>query len=902
MRLPNKISGILLAILVFATLIHVHRPCISLQQERESPMPVYIRETSSEVFVGNDFLEIGFRKDTGALWSFVHKESGIDLRGLKTDPGESLWDLRLVTDDMKHIGPSGIRRSYSYYQGYSISKSSAEVCLAFYWSKVWLEGYGEYPACVKVYVSVHEDSPFARLSIQIRNYGSASFEEVAFPVIIEVSQLGKESTDDFLVVPDENGRLFNNPLANLNWWGQTYPSGFLNMQFMAYYGKEAGFYIATYDSEGNEKFFYWCRQDLSRANIGIVHYPTIGFGQDFNLTYDIVLGVFDGDWHTAANLYKEWAGKQWWCAQKDTPAWLASIAVSKDVYLYGWKGDVNKTFAEGVSNVKEHQDYFKLPTLVLLWGWEKRGAWSAGEYFPPYEGWENFDKMIGEIHESNSRVWLFLSACSIITESEQWKNNTAKDYALVEEDGSYKITSGPDMAWEYVEMCPCTDYWRNTLKSYILILVEHGVDLIQFDGFPWCGPSRCYNASHNHPMGLRGNLWARAWIDILNDIKREARRLNPEIAFSGEGGAEIFIPFLDAYHSRDSWALEYGDNVIEGASVIPLFRYVYNDRLVMIGEHNLALAEFLGASSHNALGLARILTWGEIGSYNLPASIFDPIADKPLIDYMKRIGEARASYARIFLLSSTMIKPQEIFSPQISVVTEQHRVFNTMAVQYSAWKSADNRIGYILTNIWSQTCTINICLNLTEHGLIEPCFAYYVRNGEYYDLGFVSSLFNSTFSIDPLEILLIIFSHLGPSHSIPLNVIVHLSSNNVTQGELITVSAVVTCRPQGEVVPVRGANVTATIGGLGVLILLADQGNGKYEGTIDTSSVKVGTYDVVVIVQKEGYESAQASLSLTIKEKRIIETFFGITMLAIIIGMTVVAFIIFKSKKAKQQA
>jgi len=243
---------------------------------------VYIRETASEIFVGNRFLELGFRKDTGAFWSLIHKKSGIDLRGLKTDPGECLWDLWFITEDLKHIGPSGIRRSLPFYQGYSVNMSSSEMSLTFYWSKIGLEEYGEYPASIKVYASIHEESPFARLSIRIHNMGPAAVESVTFPGIIEVSKLGESSEDDYLAVPDQNGRLFNNPIVNLGWWGQDYPSGFLNMQFMTYYDKDAGFYIATYDSEGNEKSYYFGRSENEavKAMIGIIHRPAISFGQE----------------------------------------------------------------------------------------------------------------------------------------------------------------------------------------------------------------------------------------------------------------------------------------------------------------------------------------------------------------------------------------------------------------------------------------------------------------------------------------------------------------------------------------------------------------------------------------------------------------------------------------------
>ena len=47
---------------------------------------------------------------------------------------------------------------------------------------------------------------------------------------------------------------------------------------------------------------------------------------DLAVDYDIVTGVFHGDWYDAADLYKAWATKQWWCQKKlwdrDIAAWM----------------------------------------------------------------------------------------------------------------------------------------------------------------------------------------------------------------------------------------------------------------------------------------------------------------------------------------------------------------------------------------------------------------------------------------------------------------------------------------------------------------------------------------------------------------------------------------------------
>jgi len=751
----------------------------------------YVRDDGSAVYIGNNFIEVGFRKETGALWSIVHKSSGVDLRGLKSDPGESLWDLQLLTTDLERIGSSGIRRSNSYYKGYSINQSTSEVEIALEWNKIWLENYGEYPAKVLASVKVSENSRSANFSLKIENSGLAAVEEVCYPFIWEISKLGIDASDDFLVVPDENGRLFHNPSENLNWWGQAYPSGFCTMQFMAYYDTHAGFYFATYDRDANAKFFSWWRSDDLGVWIGISHYPTINFSSSFTLSYDIVLEAFDGDWYSAADIYKNWAHKQWWTLKNSqTSTWLQEMAVGKDFCCYDIQ---NRTFEECIQKIKQHQEYFNLSTLLCLWGWERGGVWSSGDYFPPREGWNEFDRLVQEAHNSNTRVWVFIDALGIITDSEPWKNETAKPNAVVDENGSYIIT--PFNGWQHVFICHFTEYWQNTLGEYILTLARHGVDMIQFDGFPWCPPDlnvyasgrSCYNASHGHPLGYGGSWYAKTWFEFLNLIRHESRTINPELVFGGEGGAEIFMPVLDVYHSRDSWSEGFDSSIQNGiSSVIPLFNYVYHNYTFFVGEHNLGLFEFLEGHSYNGLGFARILTWGEIPSYNMQESLYDPYADTILINYVKKIGYARTNYAHKFLSRSIPIKPGKIDSPTTLVRIEDGQFFNVSALQYSAWRSDEGSIGYTLTNIANATIEIEGQIDVIHP---TPYLAYLVRDGELqWSSLSTNETFNFSIAIEPLEIILLAFT--TPVHDMAIvNVIP--SSSEVTQGQVVNITVTV---------------------------------------------------------------------------------------------------------------
>ncbi|RLI37817.1 hypothetical protein DRO55_00415 [Candidatus Bathyarchaeota archaeon] len=97
---------------------------------------------------------------------------------------------------------------------------------------------------------------------------------------------------------------------------------------------------------------------------------------------------------------------------------------------------------------------------------------------------------------------------------------------------------------------------------------------------------------------------------------------------------------------------------------------------------------------------------------------------------------------------------------------------------------------------------------------------------------------------------------------VPLKVTAQLSPEVVTVGEPVTVSAVV---KDEEGNPVADVRVTVRLGGK--IVQLTDKGNGNYEGTIDTTGLAEGTYDIVIRAEKGGYTSHQTSKTVTVKMK-----------------------------------
>jgi len=87
-----------------------------------------------------------------------------------------------------------------------------------------------------------------------------------------------------------------------------------------------------------------------------------------------------------------------------------------------------------------------------------------------------------------------------------------------------------------------------------------------------------------------------------------------------------------------------------------------------------------------------------------------------------------------------------------------------------------------------------------------------------------------------------------------------LSSDTPTQGETVTISTVVKDEAEN---PIEGATVSARIEEK--IVSLSDLGGGNYEGILETADLPVGTYSIIITVEKDGYESTQTSQNLTVK-------------------------------------
>jgi hypothetical protein len=367
-------------------------------------------------------------------------------------------------------------------------------------------------------------------------------------------------------------------------------------------------------------------------------------------------------------------------------------------------------------------------------GWENKGASSWGDYFPPLEGWASFDDLVTDFHANRCRLCTYIGASTLNRETDFWKSQRPLPFAKRNESGDLLEGGEPSP----VGMCPATTFWQEHLQQTAIELAKHKVDLIQFDCFPLPFET-CYAMNHGHPPGI-GKWTTDSWFKILSTTVASCRDVNPDVCFTSEGIAEIYIPYLDvAHYWRDVFSevdLKERELLTGTAEIIPLFHYVYHNYIVSQGQYYLGLAE--QHPEYNLLCMGRMLVWGEIPLQNTWKRTEQ--FDLPVLKLWKSIGEARTSYAKDFLVYGRMQRPLVFTCPSTTVPlknalknSDSAPELHVPSIMHTAWRAPDGDSGFIFLNIAKDPVSLRLPFDFRRLGLkadAEP-FLYCVRDGTY---------------------------------------------------------------------------------------------------------------------------------------------------------------------------
>jgi hypothetical protein len=597
--------------------------------------------------------------------------------------------------------------------------------------------HGALDVTVVCRVLVETGSPLSKWRISIKNDTHYGIGAIQYPIVRAPLMLGDSSEDDYFVT--SRGQRIAAPAVKkfYNYMGEVtalpgriqYP-GLAPLQMQAYYDGTAGIYMATYDDAGNVKHF-----GLKVAEDGLdlllEHNYDERPGLDFDLPYDTVLGVFHGDWYAAADLYKEWASKQSWCAKKtferdDLPDWLKE---PRPFLLCECRGDYERCRGLYSSPPSDYPNskiwpakktlalsrmfasIFESPVAVWYSGWEKFGSNSGPvDTLPPLEGTDSMQAAMRELSKDGSIVYMAVWGNKWTYKKREvgydgWDRFEQEGAPLAVLNVRGEVVKNGGAESSSVTLCLASKNTQQLFLDCFGDLMNLGALALQLDQ-PMLAPI-CYSDQHGHPTGY-GAWMGETTAQFLREVRAAAKKRNAAGTLSFEGAYENWIQDVDFMLDRPYMP-----------GFIPIFTYIYHEYIPFVsgdGPYGVTHPE------EQLMQQATNFVYGHIALVMLGLNVYDfeVNPDYPIFTLLKNMCQAARTYARDYLVLGRMLNPTSLDTPKLAVAkwlpvdkdVPDPPTVEVPKVMHSVWASPTNRIGYVLVN-WSSE-PVEVTLNLVR--------------------------------------------------------------------------------------------------------------------------------------------------------------------------------------------
>ncbi len=617
------------------------------------------------------------------LWAKPENGGGLfrmhDLRSgkqiLKIDQGQAtFWKV----DAKNKAGNTLTFENASVPYKVSFDATDGEAELSFDWRQANMH--------VKVQTRLKAGESLARSRMAIET--KLGLQTVFFPVIAGIAPMTEGAKNDKVLGAHRRGQDYPSPLVTKKQL-RTHYAVDMNLQMGAMYGDGVGLYFGEEDEQANEKYISWTPDEKATTLTYAMEHPVLGWGGDEPVTTyaspgDVVMGPFEGDWFDAARIYRKWAITAPWCRKglihqrEDYPQWLARLPYWSVAGLQD-KESIDKEFVV--------HDFFDMPeslchSYYYTFGFVHHDR--NPEYLPPRIGSENLKAVLAKLRMRGVRAipyyigWLW--------------NMTTESYRTEEAEKSAIIHHTGDVIWTWAggddpqaAMCPYTPLWRNKVtevtKEYI---TQYGYAGVYYDYFT-AHQANCFAKNHGHPLA-GGNYWSSSVHGLYEQVRAEAKKLDPEFMMCGEMAAEWAIDVLDT-------AYEAGPE-----SDTPIFLAVYHGytQIFSGGLTYKHTPPYLGRQW--LMGCQNGWLHQEYAMATSPEPIYKRVGP-----WYKSLIRCHWELARPYLGYGEMMRPPKIKTakqptPTILSPGVDDPMFPVNIVEGSAWLASDGSVGLFFLN------------------------------------------------------------------------------------------------------------------------------------------------------------------------------------------------------------
>jgi len=472
----------------------------------------------------------------------------------------------------------------------------------------------------------------------------------------------------------------------------TYPSHHCTMQFLAWNVGPASLYVGCHDRTASTKTLEFSPQPPRfRCTV-----PVAGMGGNvarYQVPYPTLLGAIPGDWYDVARFYRSWALRQPWCragpvASRPTPR------VFKDVALWclasGAPGEV-------VPKALQFSDYFKVPMALHWYVWHEIPFDDRyPEYFPAKEG---FKEAVAKLGAAGILVMPYINARLWDPATESWRHDGAESAAAKDSDlKKYVEVYGSKVPLS--PMCPATSLWRTKIRDIVTRLAkEYGIHGIYLDQICAAAPALCFDPGHGHELG-GGDWWVKGYRSMLEQVRRDVRRINPDFFITTESNAEPWNDLLDALLMCNS---------TEG-ELAPIYPAVYADRVLTFGAY-IFRGDLENSWAFRAK-VSQMFLWGtQLGWLGL--DVLEPQFRREA-EYLRALAQVRSSTG--FLAEGELLRPPRP-DPGVEVIEASWELWGRKwnvrlpAAQATVWRGPDRSIGVVACNMGNAEADLHVELD-----------------------------------------------------------------------------------------------------------------------------------------------------------------------------------------------
>ena len=402
-----------------------------------------------------------------------------------------------------------------------------------------------------------------RMTLEVNPQRGIALESVSFPQW----SLARKKGNDLLVTPYMSGLLIPDPINRYS-YERDYPCAQIAMLFQAYYSENGdGVYVALEDPTGvAHTVGVYGKGGQLRADWRTL----VPKNSAFRLPGEAVARLFQGDWYTSAQLYREFAAEkaQWWIRdvpRSSTPQWLRnnSIWILAGVFP-----------TRNVETMLYLRKYFDQEFGVHYIGTCER-AWPHFDRTTKHA-----EKQVKKLQAAGLKVIPYLDPRLW---RETVKNGAPADAAPEWEDGAADMAvlraDGKPVVEKYgkyscLVLCPASPAWQKTYGEICADLAEQGFSGLYHDQLPCAHFEPCYNEKHRHKPGDPAAWIPGGYSPFYLGLRSSLRAKYPELFHTGEDASEPYLSLVDGF---TTWRWVEPDQ-------IPLFQTVYSGRIQFTGK------------------------------------------------------------------------------------------------------------------------------------------------------------------------------------------------------------------------------------------------------------------------------------------------------------------------------